>query len=222
MSHKTCRKCGETFPLTEQFFQKRKDSKDGYRSECKDCKKSYLSKYRQDNHKKILEMNKRYNDINKEKRLEYKDENRDRLNQYDRMYRKNNPEKELAFRKKYREEHPELYRIARMKYRSRKNELPQTLTVEEWGICLNHFNDSCAYCGKHQSELEHKIEQDHFIPVTKRGGYTVDNMIPACRSCNASKLNNDFETWYQSQPFYDEDAKNKIINYINSVKELLA
>lgn len=218
MGVKTCKKCNRKFPLTEQYFQRRKESKDGFRNECKQCRSEYLAKYRKENREKILESNKKYNEENKEKRIEYKVQNRKMLRQYDKFYRKNNPEKEKVFREKYRKENRELYRVARMRYRSKKNELPQTFTVEEWEMCLNHFNNSCAYCGKHQSELEHKIEQDHFIPVTKQGGYTVDNIIPACRSCNASKLNNDFGTWYREQSFYNTESEHRILSYINSFK----
>lgn len=221
MSYKNCKKCGETFPLTEQFFQKRKDSKDGYRSECKECRNKYQAKYKKENHEKIIKMNKAYNQENRDKRIQYKKENKTRLREYDKLYRKENLEKEKAFRIKYRKENPELYRVARMRYRSRKNKLPQTLTVEEWENCLNHFDNCCAYCGKHQMELENKIEQDHFIPVTKQGGYTVGNIVPACRSCNASKLDSDFEEWYINQSFYNKNAEQKIIKYIEVMKGAL-
>lgn len=218
MGEKTCKKCGRTFPLSDKYFAKRKDSKDGYRNECKECTKKYIAKYRQEHREKIIEINKRYNELNREKRLEYKRANKTRLNQYDKLYRKKNREKELIYRRKYREENQELYRIARMRYRSKKKELPHELTVDEWEACKEYFNHCCAYCGKHESELEHTIEQDHFIPVSKQGSYTADNIVPACRSCNASKLDNYFEKWYREQPFYDKKREEKILVYISMMK----
>jgi len=39
------------------------------------------------------------------------------------------------------------------------------------------------------------LHQDHYIPVTKNGGYTPDNILPACQSCNLSKWNSDPHDW---------------------------
>lgn len=58
-----------------------------------------------------------------------------------------------------------------------------TLTAYEWQEVLNHFGNSCAYCGT-QSE---RLEIDHYIPLSKGGTHTQDNVVPACRSCNAKK-----------------------------------
>jgi len=55
------------------------------------------------------------------------------------------------------------------------------------------------------------LEQEHFLPVTKNGGYYFGNIITACRSCNSSKQNKLFSEWYPSQSFYNIDRKNKIL-----------
>lgn len=66
--------------------------------------------------------------------------------------------------------------------RSRKNDLLATLTNEEWQTILLVFDNSCAYCG-----LKGPMTQDHWIPLSRGGEYTVDNIVPACKRCNSRK-----------------------------------
>lgn len=77
--------------------------------------------------------------------------------------------------------------------------MEHTLTLEEWIETLDFFEYSCAYCGVHQDDLDRSLEQDHIIPVSKGGGYTAGNIVPACKSCNASKNNQDLIEWYSSR-----------------------
>lgn len=58
-----------------------------------------------------------------------------------------------------------------------------TLTREQWEGLLCVFGNSCAYCGREGLRLE----QEHVIPLSRGGHTTADNIVPACRSCNASK-----------------------------------
>ncbi len=61
-------------------------------------------------------------------------------------------------------------------------------TQEEWGTTLHLFNNKCAYCSK---DLKNKSTVDHFLPVSKGGVNTIDNLVPACKSCNCKKHNKD-------------------------------
>lgn len=56
----------------------------------------------------------------------------------------------------------------------------------------NYFLGHCAYCGK---KLKEGFHHDHFIPFSKGGAYTPDNIVPACPSCNYSKHNRDPYSW---------------------------
>ena len=85
------------------------------------------------------------------------------------------------------------------------------LTNVEWQENLEYFDHSCAYCGSKEN-----ITKDHIIPLTKGGTTSKSNMIPACNSCNTSKLNHDFENWYKKQSFFTDERFNKIMNLINS------
>ena len=47
--------------------------------------------------------------------------------------------------------------------------------------CKGH----CAYCG---CELEYRdMQVDHVIPLRRGGADDIENMLPACRSCNHYK-----------------------------------
>lgn len=66
---------------------------------------------------------------------------------------------------------------------ARKLRLPATLTAEEWLDILEEYNHSCAYCGIKEADLV----QEHWIPLSRGGGYTTDNIVPACKTCNSRK-----------------------------------
>lgn len=58
-----------------------------------------------------------------------------------------------------------------------------TALVEAWG--------GCAYCGAPPVGLQ----KDCLLPISRGGRYTLDNVVPACRSCNASKCSTEVTTW---------------------------
>lgn len=60
--------------------------------------------------------------------------------------------------------------------------LPATLTLSEWIGTLNRCNWRCFYCQNAPYEA-----LEHFVPIALGGGTTVDNCLPACKSCNSSK-----------------------------------
>lgn len=87
------------------------------------------------------------------------------------------------------------------------------LSEDEWIQTVTYFNGCCAYCGSAS-----KITYDHFVPFSKGGSFTQGNIIPACKSCNSSKNNNDFKEWYSKQPFYSEERQRDIVEYIEDIR----
>jgi len=57
-------------------------------------------------------------------------------------------------------------------------------TSLEWIELKEHFDNRCLRCGRHQSELDRVLEQDHVIPITKGGTNWITNIQPLCRDCN--------------------------------------
>lgn len=68
--------------------------------------------------------------------------------------------------------------------RARMLGVEHTLTLDEWLMICEQFGQRCAYCGKIKP-----LEQDHVIPLSKGGPHTRENVVPACKPCNASKGN---------------------------------
>jgi 5-methylcytosine-specific restriction endonuclease McrA len=63
--------------------------------------------------------------------------------------------------------------------------VPITLTAEQWHEILRQYDYRCAYCGKRGGRLE----RDHVVAITRGGAHIKENIVPACRSCNARKSN---------------------------------
>ncbi|QYG95322.1 HNH endonuclease [Iamia sp. SCSIO 61187] len=64
------------------------------------------------------------------------------------------------------------------------------LTAEQWAG-LRAAWGGCAYCGA----TDIPLQRDCVLPISRGGRYTVDNVVPACGSCNASKGNLEATTW---------------------------
>jgi 5-methylcytosine-specific restriction endonuclease McrA len=65
------------------------------------------------------------------------------------------------------------------------------LTSLEWAAICAAWNGGCAYCGATGLPLQ----RDCVLPLSRGGRYTVANIVPACRSCNASKSNDEVTSW---------------------------
>jgi hypothetical protein len=51
-----------------------------------------------------------------------------------------------------------------------------------WDAVVSFYEGLCAYC-----ERRPWAERDHVYPISKGGPNVVENMVPACASCNAEK-----------------------------------
>jgi 5-methylcytosine-specific restriction endonuclease McrA len=64
------------------------------------------------------------------------------------------------------------------------------LSEAQW-TALKAAWGGCAYCGATNTPLQ----QDCVLALSRGGRYTLDNIVPACRSCNASKWNAEVTGW---------------------------
>lgn len=74
------------------------------------------------------------------------------------------------------------------------------LTGEQWAALETAWG-GCAYCGTSATPLQ----RDCVLAISRGGRYTLDNVVPACRSCNASKCNDEVTTWMRRKQL-DERA----------------
>jgi len=218
METKVCGKCGQELPMTKEYFIARKDSKDGFRNDCKMCRAEYDKEYYQDNNAVCVEHNKKYYQDNKMACTEYKkqyyQDNKLAHDEKGKLWCQANKVARAEHSKKYRKGHPELYRMCSQRRRALKLQLPHSLTVAQWEKIKIHFNNKCCYCGK-----ELPLEQEHFIPVVKLGSCDHDNIIPSCRSCNSSKGPRSFFEWYPKYMYYSKKREKVILEYLNYDKQ---
>lgn len=229
METKICRKCGEE--KDSKCFSVDRQNKDGLKGECKTCASTVDKLYREANAEKIAAKSKLYYETYPERRKlyyeahteyhkEYYKKNAEKIaarnklrreanGEYQRLYYEANPEKLVVRNKLYREANPERNRIDHQRRMARKKELPCTFTLSQWNATKEHFNNQCAYCGE-----DKPLEQEHFVALSKGGEYTLNNIIPACKSCNSSKGNSDMSTWYRKQTCYSAERENMILAYL--------
>ena len=90
-------------------------------------------------------------------------------------------------------------RSARRRKR-RMDSVVHDLGVEQWEA-LQAAWGGCAYCGSTDGPLQ----RDCVLPISRGGRYTLTNVVPACRSCNASKCNDEVTVWLRRKKL-DERA----------------
>jgi 5-methylcytosine-specific restriction endonuclease McrA len=64
------------------------------------------------------------------------------------------------------------------------------LSSEQW-IALKEAWGGCAYCGVTGTPLQ----RDCVLALSRGGHYTLNNIVPACTSCNTSKCNDEVTGW---------------------------
>jgi 5-methylcytosine-specific restriction endonuclease McrA len=64
------------------------------------------------------------------------------------------------------------------------------LSVEQWAA-LQAAWGVCAYCGV----SDRRLQRDCVLAISRGGRYTLENVVPACGSCNASKCNAEVTGW---------------------------
>ncbi len=74
------------------------------------------------------------------------------------------------------------------------------LTDAQWAA-LREAWGGCAYCGV----TDVAMQRDCVQALSRGGRYTLDNIVPTCRSCNASKCNDEVTGWLRRKRF-DEAA----------------
>lgn len=212
MTTKRCRLCGEDKPLDE--FGPDKKSGDRHEYRCRDCNRNRAQEHRKANPQRTLEINRKsyqklsdkrcaearqyakdHPDRIKQARRNYVQGHRDKINSSRRVWTASNRELANERRKRYERRHPESVTRKNAVRRSRAAGLPSTLTKKQWSATLKRFGFKCAYCGGSPQELQ----ADHFIPLTRGGGFTWGNMVPACVHCNSSKYNTDPLEWLVSK-----------------------
>ncbi|WP_186784341.1 HNH endonuclease [Streptomyces sp. CBG33] len=141
-------------------------------------------RWREENRERVAEAQRRYHEENREQRVEasrrWHAENRERVAENHRRWREENPDRRAEYKRRYR---------ARKAAATVTPFTPADLRAD-WE---EHDLYGCFYCGGPAEPLH----VDHFYPLNPAdedaapGPHAVDNLVPACESCNTSKGNRD-------------------------------
>ncbi|ASD22855.1 endonuclease [Cryobacterium sp. LW097] len=106
---------------------------------------------------------------------------------------------------------------ARARYAKRRQRrlarVDNDLTASQWAELLAAWG-GCAYC---QAESP-ALQRDCIMPVSRGGRYTLENVVPACPSCNASKHNNEVTGWLRRKHL---DERAFLLRYATILPTLL-
>ncbi|PKQ27388.1 MAG: endonuclease [Actinobacteria bacterium HGW-Actinobacteria-4] len=91
------------------------------------------------------------------------------------------------------------------------------LTAAQWALILNAWG-TCAYC-ETPASADAVLQKDCVLPISRGGRYTVDNVVPACRSCNASKCNEEVTHWMRRKRL---DEARFLVRFYEVTRELMA
>ena len=180
---KKCSKCQIKKDLTQ--FSNNKSKKDGKATECKTCKAQQDKQYRENNEISCKAYQNKYWTDNRaelyEKKKEYIVQNKvAHLTRQHTWYEKNK-DAIKARTSQYKKDHPKQYQMYNnRRLASKKNGIIEDFTIKD---IIEKYGDSCVYC---QSSFEHI---DHYVPLSKGGSHTLDNVRPSCEQCNLEKSN---------------------------------
>jgi len=160
---KTCTKCKQSKQLSE--FNKNKNYKDGFSYVCRNCKKIEQKEYRLVN-KETISI-KRKLSIPTIHSIKSKTTSQ-------RKWRRNNKEMQR-----------ENARRSDNKRRALKVSTENgTITKESLDKLLILQHKECHYCG---ICLDQTKQLDHYIPLSKGGPHSIDNVVWSCAKCNNHK-----------------------------------
>ena len=197
---KYCTRCGETKPLNE--YHKDRSKRDGHCAYCKPCVIAYVRKYQKDNPERVAEASREYREAHRtelsEKQRQRYYANREKVLDYMRDYRRENREEVAERKRKWAAENPHLRWVGTYRQRCKANGLDPHIEDFTRADVINRYGDSCAYCRGEFQEL------DHYVPVSKGGTHTLDNVRPSCTRCNRSKMSADPVEWLASNRAHKE------------------
>ena len=82
----------------------------------------------------------------------------------------------------------------------RMNRVEHDLSDQQWAA-LKEAWGGCAYCGS----TDRPLQRDCVLAISRGGRYTLENSVPACGPCTASKCNSEVTAWMRRKRFDERD-----------------
>lgn len=106
---------------------------------------------------------------------------------YRQEYGKNNRKALSDNKREWRRLNPQKFKAEKARRRALEKSAVGVISEQEWADRLAVYDGRCAYC----LVVLVEITQDHVVPLSRGGSHTIDNVVPACRSCNSKKKDGD-------------------------------
>jgi hypothetical protein len=201
MEIKQCVYCKKTLPVS--MFDISYKNADGYESTCKECKIK-RHEYYERNKEKILKKSAEYTAAHKEEKAardkRYALEHKEQLQKYHKEYRESHKEANAEYQKQYRvknkdklDEYKKAPHIRYKVYQSnaRVKDRNFNLTEDEF---IQISTQPCIYCGEY-SDTYNGDPFNGVDRVDSNLGYSIDNCVPCCATCNRMKMDLDVNDW---------------------------
>lgn len=190
MTEKRCGRCKESKPRTE--FGSARNRPDGLYCYCRACARvAAQADYRKHRDRALAyaKERRRLPEVAASRHERAKRdywENRESHLAHAKQWLLDNKDRRRAYIKGWNAQNRAKVREYQERYkRLKRGATEHTLTTRTWGLLQAVFRGKCVYCGDQPGR-----EQDHVVPLSKGGRHSHDNVVPACRHCNATKLNN--------------------------------
>ena len=82
----------------------------------------------------------------------------------------------------YHRANPAIVRAKSQRHRALRKGADGSFTPQEWKDLIAAHGGRCAYCRR-----DAPLEPDHRVALSRGGSNRIQNILPACRSCNAKK-----------------------------------
>jgi len=160
----------------KEWREKNKEKLQEQREEKKDIKSNQDKKYRKNNLEKCETREKNYRDKNKEKVKKFKSA----------WHQKNYPNIKVRVKKYSKTQSGiESRRLADRRKRALKiSTADGTITKKSLQELLKKQDNKCYHC---ESKLDETKHLDHYIPLSKGGIHSMDNVVWSCPHCNLTK-----------------------------------
>ena len=156
---KTCTKCGETKPLDD--FHRDKTGAGGRRPDCKECRRGYSRRYREENRDERREYDRRYREENRdelrERALRYREENRDKRLEYGLRYYEENRDELREYKRRYYEENRDILKQGQ-KVRHAQNTRTSNLLASKKGAPYSPEEDALILADNGMTIYQKAIE----------------------------------------------------------------
>ena len=211
---KVCEFCGETFVMRSarsRFCSPGCNNKNYYHTnpEYRQAQKNNSRKRLAENPEAmavVLAAGKRWRESHRDEaraasRRWYRN-NKERCAENSKRWWRENPEKQKEYRDSWKAENPErtkeFWKDNTYRRRALKAQAEGSFAYEEFvGLC-NDLGWVCFYCG---CDLDSETATaDHMVPLSRGGANGIENIAPACQSCNSKKHDKTVEEFIATSP----------------------